>query len=150
MKQMLGTRQTKHRLINCGPCVCIVVVLISLAVTVAVILAAIAIKASYTHYGTHVYQVSGPLLSAPFGQGLDGKGGILAMTLPDTTDFYDRTFIMTDLHGAAHTFTLPAAVLFDGGFTTATFDGTAGSTIVYRRVTATRVHVISKFGVVLS
>jgi len=142
--------RTNKRKINCGPCVCVTVVLVSLGVIAACILAAVASRAAYAHYTTQAYKVSGTVSSSPLGQGLAGSGGILMMTLPDSVDYYDRTYVMTDLSGAPHTFTLPVGVFFDGGFTTATFDGTEGSTFSYRRVTATRVHVISPYGVSFS
>jgi len=140
----------KHKLINCGPCVCLTVIAVVAVSVVAIILSVVASGAGSAHFGTHVYKISGDVLNAPFGQSLNGNGGVLAMTMPDTTDFYHRTFAMTDISGGAHTFTLPGGVTFDGGFTVATFNGVAGSTLVYRRVSATRVVVVSSDGVAFS
>lgn len=138
------------RPINCGWCICLTTFIVAIAVIVCAVLAAVSLSAAYAHYGTRVYTTSGELRNTPLGQTLDGNGGVLTMTLPDKTDFYDRTFVLADKSGAAHTLTLPAGVFFDGGFTTATFDGTVGSALVYRRVTQVRVHVLSQFGVALS
>jgi len=144
------------RPIKCGGCACFTISLIVIAAIVGIIIGAVALGYGGASSQTRVYNQSGALRNTPFGQALDGSGSPLGMTLPnnlETAGFTDITYCATARDAAAHTITFEAGTLspaFDGGFTTATFNGVAGSTICYRPVAADLVHVVSVFGVVLS
>ena len=72
------------------------------------------------------------------------------MTLAANEFVSAMPYTIVDGSGHAHSVTLPLGVTFDGGFSTATFNGVKGSAIVLTVVSDKRVHVQSTFGVTLS
>ena len=137
--------------IKCGGCACVTIVLLTLAIIALTLVSALALNNAANHNTAKVYSASGELQPNPFGQLLSGGGSPLAMTLPDdVADFLHKTYSMTSIDNQTHVLTLPTGVTFDGGLTVATFDGQIGSSITYRPVLASKIHVVSVFGVTLS
>lgn len=132
--------------IKCGGCVCLTVILVVVATVVLAALCIATISNSFGLSQFKTYTTNGVLPSSPHGSVL--ANGPLSMTLDVGASAIPYT--ITDGSGHPHVVTLPLGTKFDGVYSTATFDGVKGSTIVIMKVSDVTAHVISKHGVTLS
>lgn len=136
--------------INCGGCVCLTVILVVIATIAFGIMTIVISSTTYGYNNYRVYTTSGSLHSSPHGAILTSTG-LLTMTISFPKDFVSAVpYTISDGSGHAHTITLPTGTTFDGGYTTATFDSVKGSTLSFVVVSATRIHIISKYGVTIN
>ena len=137
----------KNKSINCGWCGCFTIVFLALWAIALTVIAATQLFSANNHSNSLTFTKSEALKPTPFGQKLDGSGAPLLMTFPvDYVGFIDQTYHLSSVDAAAHV----VSGMFDGGFTTATFDGNIGSFIHYRVISKDRINVIKVGGVTLS
>jgi len=116
---------------------------------VGIIVSAVALTQSNILISSNIFNKSGEVNVKAGGQILDGGGAGLLMTIPNdlvAAKFTDRTICTTSFDGAAHVLQIDAGSLttqFNGGFTTATFTGPAGTTFCWRAVKKDRIAVVS-------